>query len=72
MLSRPIFLLRTLSQPNQRNPCSKTIPAYDIRENLIKPSDYEEKLAGAIVRVYFTIVHFYFQRKKRMFSIRKK
>jgi hypothetical protein len=34
------------------------LPAYDIRNNAINPSDYEEKLAGAVARVCFSIVHF--------------
>jgi hypothetical protein len=34
------------------------IPAYDIRGNIIHPLEYEEKLAGAICRVCFSIVHY--------------
>jgi hypothetical protein len=34
------------------------LPAYDIRGNLIHPSKYEEKLAGVITHICFTIVHY--------------
>jgi hypothetical protein len=34
------------------------LPAYDVKGQLIHPLDYEEKLAGAIARVCFSIVHF--------------
>jgi hypothetical protein len=34
------------------------LPAYDIHGHLIQPMEYEEKLAGAIARVCFTLVHF--------------
>ena len=34
------------------------IPAYDVRGNPIHPSDYEEKLAGSIARVCFSITHY--------------
>lgn len=34
------------------------LPAYDVKNNLIHPSDYEEKIAGSIARVCFSIVHF--------------
>ena len=34
------------------------IPAYDIHGNLISPSDYEEKLAGAIAHICLSINHF--------------
>ena len=39
------------------------LPAFDIGGYRIHPSDYEEKLAGAIACVYFTIVHFLFKQK---------
>lgn len=39
------------------------IPAYDIRGDPIHPLQYEEKLAGAIVRVCFTIVHYLIKQK---------
>ena len=39
------------------------LPAYDIRGDSIYPGDYEEKLAGAIVRVCFTIVHYDIKQK---------
>lgn len=41
----------------------RQLPAYDIRGNLINPSEYEEKLAGAIARVCFTLVHFTIKQK---------
>jgi hypothetical protein len=41
----------------------RQLPAYDIRGNLIRPFDYEEKLAGAIVRVCFSIVHYLIKQK---------
>ena len=34
------------------------LPAYNIKGDHIKPSNYEDKLAGAITRVYFSIVHY--------------
>lgn len=34
------------------------LPAYDIRGDLIQPSDYEEKLAGAISQVCFSVIHY--------------
>ena len=34
------------------------LPAYDIKNKLIHPSEYEEKLAGAIARVCFSIIHY--------------
>jgi hypothetical protein len=34
------------------------LPTYDVKNNLIHPSDYEEKIAGAIARVCFSIIHF--------------
>ena len=39
------------------------LQAYDIRGNLIEPFLYEEKLAGAIARVCFTIVHYPIKQK---------
>lgn len=39
------------------------IPAYDIRGDPIHPLQYEEKLAGAIVRVCFTMVHYLIKQK---------
>jgi hypothetical protein len=39
------------------------IPAYDIRGDLIHPSEYEEKLAGTIARVCFSIVHYNVKQK---------
>ena len=39
------------------------LPAYDVRGNDIHPSEYEEKLAGAITRVCFSIVHFLIKQK---------
>jgi hypothetical protein len=39
------------------------LPAYDIKGDLIHPFDYEEKLAGAIARVCFSIVHFVVRQK---------
>ena len=39
------------------------IPAFDIRNESIHPSDYEEKLAGAIARVCFSITHFIIKQK---------
>ena len=39
------------------------LPAYDLRGNLINPSDYEEKLAGSIACVRFTIIYFPFKQK---------
>jgi hypothetical protein len=43
------------------------MPAYDIKNNPINPSDYEEKLAGSIARVCFSIVHFYI-RERHIFN----
>ena len=39
------------------------LPAYDIRGNPIHPKEYEEKLAGAIARVCFTLLHFIIKQK---------
>lgn len=39
------------------------LPAYDIRGDIISPLEYEEKLAGAIVRVCFSFVHFQIKQK---------
>ena len=39
------------------------LPAYDGDGNIIRPSMYEETLAGAIVRVCFTVVRYHFERK---------
>ena len=39
------------------------LPAYDINANLIAPLDYEEKLAGSIARICFSIVHFNIKQK---------
>lgn len=39
------------------------IPAYDIKGALISPSDYEEKLGGAIAHVCFSIVHFFIRQR---------
>jgi hypothetical protein len=39
------------------------LPAYDIRGDPIHPSQYEEKLAGAIARVCFTLIHFDIKQK---------
>ena len=41
----------------------RPIPAYDVKGTLIPPTQYEEKLAGAIVRVCFTITHFIIRQK---------
>jgi hypothetical protein len=41
----------------------RRLPAYDIHGRLIQPSQYEEKLAGAIARVCFTLVHFSIKQK---------
>jgi len=35
------------------------LPAYDIKGNLIKPEMYRAALAGALVRVSFTMAHWY-------------
>ena len=43
--------------------CIHLIPAYNIKGTLIPPAKYEEKLAGAIVHVCFTIVHFIIKHK---------
>ena len=39
------------------------LPTYDINANLIVPLDYEEKLAGSIARICFSIVHFNIKQK---------
>lgn len=39
------------------------LPAYDIRGKIIHPLEYEEKLAGAIARVCFTVVHYHIKEK---------
>ena len=39
------------------------LPAFDVRGYRIHPSEYEEKLAGAITRVCFSIVHFLIKQK---------
>jgi hypothetical protein len=39
------------------------LPTYDIKNNPIHPSDYEEKLAGSIARVCFSIVHYVIKQK---------
>jgi hypothetical protein len=39
------------------------LPAYDIRGNTIHPLQYEEKLAGAVARVCFTVTHFDIKQK---------
>ena len=35
------------------------LPAYDMKGNLIRPDKYKEALAGALVRVSFTLSHWY-------------
>ena len=39
------------------------LPAYDINGNLIAPLDYEEKLAGSIARICFSVAHFHIKQK---------
>ena len=39
------------------------LPTYDINANLIAPLDYEEKLAGSIARICFSIIHFNIKQK---------
>lgn len=39
------------------------LPAYDIKGNRIRPTDYEDKLAGAVARVCFSIVHYIIKEK---------
>jgi len=39
------------------------LPAYDVRNNLIHPSHYEEKLAGCTARVCFSIMHYLIKQK---------
>jgi hypothetical protein len=39
------------------------LPAYDVRGRIIHPSEYEEKIAGSICRVCFTIAHFVIRQK---------
>ena len=41
----------------------RPIPAYDVKGNLITPTEYEEKIAGATARVCFAIVHFLIRQK---------
>lgn len=41
------------------------IPAYDIRDIPIAPTDYQEKLAGSIVEVYFMMAHFHIQQSQK-------
>ena len=47
------------------------LDAYDVKSELIHPSDYEEKLAGAIARVCFSILHFTIK-EKHVFTTRVK
>ena len=45
------------------------IPAYDIRNQIIAPDKYQDKLAGSIVEVYFSLVHFFIrQSQKNIFN----
>ena len=44
------------------------LPAYNIRGDLIHPFNYEEKLAGAIIQVCFTIVHFHIKQQRHIFN----
>jgi hypothetical protein len=39
------------------------LPAYNVRGNLIDPLHYEEKLAGSIAHVCFSIAHFFIKQK---------
>jgi hypothetical protein len=41
----------------------RQLPAYDIRRKLIHPSAYEEKLAGTIVSICFSLIHFVIKQK---------
>ena len=41
----------------------RPIPAYDVKGNLITPTEYEEKIAGATAHVCFAIVHFLIRQK---------
>ena len=43
------------------------LAAYDIKNNLIHPSQYEEKLAGTITRVCFSMVH-YFMKERHIYK----
>lgn len=47
------------------------LDAYDVNNNIISPFDYEEKLAGAIARICFSIIHFSIK-EKHVFSTRVK
>ena len=43
--------------------------AYDIKDNLINPLDYQEKLASSIVEVFFSLIHFHIcQLQKNIFN----
>lgn len=44
--------------------CAMPIPAYNLRNDLIDPKDYQRELAGALVECYFTITHWNIQNKK--------
>jgi hypothetical protein len=45
------------------------IRAYDVKDKLIDPLDYQDKLAGSIVEVFFSLVHFHIrQSQKNIFN----
>jgi hypothetical protein len=47
----------------------RRIPAFDIRNEAISPSDYQDKLAGSIVQVCFALVHYHIrQSQKNIFN----
>jgi hypothetical protein len=43
------------------------LPAYNVNSDAIDPQQYEEKLAGAIAQVCFSIIHF-FMKQKHIFN----
>jgi hypothetical protein len=45
------------------------IPAYDVKDDLVLPSEYQDKLAGSIAEVCFSIVHYHIrQAQKNVFN----
>ncbi|KIM65343.1 hypothetical protein SCLCIDRAFT_113180 [Scleroderma citrinum Foug A] len=41
------------------------LPAYNLKEEMIPPSQYHEKLKGAIVEVHFALGHYFIKKTKR-------
>ena len=50
-------------QEMMRTHCVVPLPAYDLQGNLIPPQRYQTALAGALVRINFTMSHWYISSK---------